>query len=63
MELLILEGHSRDKLKNLIEEKIQHRDLDSFKRVIDGNDYKVEFGIITKNLQYLNLITFHFFQK
>lgn len=48
MELLILEGHSRDKLKILIEEKIQHRDLDSFKRVIDGNDYKVEFGIITK---------------
>ncbi|ELZ1657887.1 TIGR04141 family sporadically distributed protein [Cronobacter sakazakii] len=48
IELLILEKQSKDKLKILIEKKAQHRDLDSFKRVVDGNNYKVVFGIITK---------------
>ncbi|WP_273729532.1 TIGR04141 family sporadically distributed protein, partial [Brucella gallinifaecis] len=47
IELLILENSSKEKLKKLIEENIQGKDLDSFNRVIDGDNYKVEFGIIT----------------
>ncbi|HDH7541726.1 TPA: TIGR04141 family sporadically distributed protein, partial [Escherichia coli] len=48
IELLILEKSSKEKLKSLIEENIQGKDLDSFNRVIDSGNYKVEFGIITK---------------
>ncbi|MFJ5457164.1 TIGR04141 family sporadically distributed protein [Pectobacterium sp. CHL-2024] len=48
IELLILESKSKEKLKELIEENIQDKDLDSFNRVIDNGNYKVEFGIITK---------------
>ncbi|UPT54993.1 TIGR04141 family sporadically distributed protein [Dickeya zeae] len=48
IELLILESRSKEKLKALIKENIQNKDLDSFNRAIDNGNYKVEFGIITK---------------
>ncbi|NRN14956.1 MULTISPECIES: TIGR04141 family sporadically distributed protein [Serratia] len=48
IELLILEEKSKEKLKILVGEKIKNRDLGIFNRVIDGEQYKVEFGIITR---------------
>ncbi len=48
IELLLLEDISRQKLKDLVQEKIGNRNLNDFMQAIDQKNYKVEFGIITK---------------